>query len=55
MAIGCINAATGIAIVGVVPTLIARDGGLGWAGKRPVCCRADGLFRKWLGRPGFRA
>jgi hypothetical protein len=27
---GRIKAATGIAIIGVVPTLIARDGGLGW-------------------------
>ena len=30
------KAATGIAIIGVVPTLIATDGGLGRADKRPV-------------------
>ena len=38
-------AATGIAIIGAVPTLIAPDGRLGRADKRPVPCLTNGSCR----------
>src|SRR5208283_1187347 len=44
-------AATGIAIIGAVPTLIAPDGRLGRADKRPVPCPTSGSCRSASRQP----